>query len=279
MASSRSRSGPKASSQRGNARKTPDAGSHGLARVICKRGLCSRSEAERWVRAGRVSVGGRICTDPERRTRVDERDLRVDGRLVSATGFVYVMLHKPRGLVTTRSDEHGRPTVYDALSGADLPWLAPVGRLDQASEGLLLFSNDSEWAAAITAPASHVAKTYHVQIDRVADEELLASLRAGVDEGGERLTAACVDVLRAGEKTSWLEIVLAQGRNRQIRRMLSTLDVGVRRLVRVAIGSLALGALRSGEWRYLDPGEIAALASRGRCEQSSAESAMVRKKQ
>src|SRR5690606_4825317 len=105
--------------------------------------------------------------------------------------------------------------------------LAPVGRLDQASEGLLLFTNDSAWAAGITAPGSHLPKTYHVQIDRVADEALLASLREGVTEGGDRLTASRVDLLRRGERASWLEIVLTEGRNRQIRRMLAVHDVEV----------------------------------------------------
>lgn len=279
MANSRSRSGPKASNRRNPARETSGAGSHGLARVLSKRGLCSRSEAERWIRAGRVSVGGRVCTDPEQRTRLDESDLCVDGQLVSAAGFVYLMLYKPRGLMTTRNDERGRPTVYDAFSGVDLPWLAPVGRLDQASEGLLLFSNDSEWSAAITAPASHVAKIYHVQIDRVADENLLMVLRNGIEDRGESLVAERVIVLRAGEKTSWLEIVLTQGRNRQIRRMLSVLGVEVRRLVRVGIGDLVLGALRSGEWRHLDSGEVAKLAKRADRVASSAESAVGSKNQ
>jgi len=170
------------------------------------------------------------------------------------------MLNKPRGYVTTASDERGRETVYALLAGAALPWLAPVGRLDKASEGLLLMTNDSVWAARVTAPESHLDKTYHVQIDRLPDAALLDALRDGVDENGERLAVKAVRELRRGEKTAWLEIVLDEGRNRQIRRLLAALGVGVLRLVRVAIGTLELGSLRKGETRPLDAAERLALA-------------------
>lgn len=250
-AARRSRSGAKGSSG-------APAG-YGLARVLSKRGACSRAQAERLIRAGRVRVGGRVCRDPERRTALAEPDLRIDGQLVAAAGFTYVMLNKPRGLVTTRSDERGRATVYDCLDDPALPWLAPVGRLDQASEGLLLFTNDSAWAAGIAAPASHLAKTYHVQIDRIPDEDLLAALRAGVDDGGERLSATGATLLRAGERNSWLEIVLTEGRNRQIRRMLAAQGVEVLRLIRVAVGPLMLGDLAKGAWRRLTATEVARL--------------------
>jgi 23S rRNA pseudouridine2605 synthase len=169
------------------------------------------------------------------------------------------MLNKPRGYVTTASDERGRDTVYTLLDAPGLPWLAPVGRLDKASEGLLLLTNDSAWAAGITAPESHVEKTYHVQIDRLPDAALLASLKRGVEEGGERLSARNVSELRRGEKNAWLEIVLDEGRNRQIRRLLAAHDVGVLRLVRVAIGPVALGTLAKGAFRTLDAAEVAAL--------------------
>lgn len=187
-------------------------------------------------------------------------DITVDGRPVGDAMPVYLMLNKPRGQVTTRSDERGRPTVYSCLDDPSLPWLAPVGRLDQASEGLLLFTNDSAWAAGITAPGSHVHKTYHVQIDRVADDDLLAALRGGVVDQGESLTAARVDPLRAGERSSWLEIVLTEGRNRHIRRMLAAQDVTVQRLIRVSIGGLPLGDLAKGAWRFLEADERVAMA-------------------
>jgi len=160
-------------------------------------------------------------------------------------------MNKPRGLVTTASDEKGRETVYSLLP-ADLQWIAPVGRLDQASEGLLLLTNDSEWAARITDPASHLDKTYHVQIDMVAYIQLLEALERGIEiPKGDRLKAKRATLLRAGEKNSWLEIVLDEGKNRQIRRMLDALGVQVLRLIRVAIGPLRLGELPKGAHRPL----------------------------
>lgn len=165
------------------------------------------------------------------------------------------MLNKPRGTVTTASDEQGRESVYAYLD-ANLPWLAPVGRLDKASEGLLLLTNDSEWAARILDPETHLDKTYHVQIASLADDTLLAKLiqrTSGTD--GEILRAKKARILRQGEKNTWLEIVLDEGKNRQIRRMLAALGIEVLRLVRVAIGPLALGTLKKGSSRSLTSGE------------------------
>lgn len=232
---------------------------HGLARVLSKRGLCSRSEAERLVREGRVRLDGRVVRDPEHPADVAAARIDIDGADTVAAIPRYLMLNKPRGLVTTVRDERGRDTVYRCFDGADLGWIAPVGRLDKASEGLLLFTNDPRWAARITDPASGPDKTYHVQIDRIPDGATLAALRSGIDVDGEWLRAVSVVVLRAGEKNAWLEIVLDEGRNRQIRRLLAAFDIGVLRLVRVAIGPLALGDLPKGQWRELDPGDVAAL--------------------
>ena len=212
------------------------------------------------MRDGRVAVNGRVVRDPEKATDEARDRILLDGVEIRASERVYLMLNKPRGYVTTASDERGRETVYALLAGAALPWLAPVGRLDKASEGLLLMTNDSVWAARVTAPESHLDKTYHVQIDRLPDAALLDALRDGVDENGERLAVKAVRELRRGEKTAWLEIVLDEGRNRQIRRLLAALGVGVLRLVRVAIGTLELGSLRKGETRPLDAAERLALA-------------------
>lgn len=175
------------------------------------------------------------------------------------------MLNKPRGVVTTVRDEQGRDTVYRCFDGAGLPWLAPVGRLDKASEGLLLFSNDPQWAAAVTDPATGPDKTYHVQVDCRPDALQLARMHDGVadtdPEGdGSLLRAKQVRVLREGERYAWLEIVLDEGRNRQIRRLLAALEIGVLRLVRVAIGPLAMGELGKGSWRLLSAAEVRALA-------------------
>ncbi|MBA2238919.1 MAG: rRNA pseudouridine synthase, partial [Lysobacter sp.] len=143
-----------------------------------------------------------------------------------------------------------------------LPWIAPVGRLDKASEGLLLFCNDPEWAACITEPGRGMDKTYRVQIDTVPGAAVLTALVAGVDVDGERLRASSATLLRAGDKNAWLEIELDEGRNRQIRRLLAALGIGVLRLVRVSIGPVALGDLAKGAWRGLTSGEVAALDTR-----------------
>ncbi|WP_440225819.1 pseudouridine synthase [Dokdonella sp. MW10] len=238
----------------------PDGGTHGLARVLSKRGLCSRTQAARWIVEGRVRVDGRLVRDPESRTRT-EAAIVVEGlEAAAAVERRYVMLDKPRGLVTTTADEQGRDTVYRAFDGAGLPWLAPVGRLDKASEGLLLFTNDPAWAAAVTSPEHGPDKTYHVQVDALLDTAALDRLREGVVDAGEHLAAKHVRELRRGTRNSWLEIVLDEGRNRQIRRLLAAHGIGVLRLVRVAIGALTLGALVRGAWRDLTAEEVAALA-------------------
>ena len=233
---------------------------HGVARVLSKAGLCSRTQAAAWVREGRVAVNGRIVRDPEAPVRAGVDRVAVDGRELEARERVYLALNKPRGLVTTASDEKGRDTVYACLAGAGLPWLAPVGRLDQASEGLLLMSNDPAWAAAITDPDTGPDKTYRVQVDAIPDAALLARLRAGVVDEGEPLAAKSATLLRSGTRNAWLEIVLDEGRNRQIRRLLAANGLGVLRLVRVSIGALALGELAKGAWRALTVAEVSGLA-------------------
>jgi 23S rRNA pseudouridine2605 synthase len=229
---------------------------HGVARVISKLGMASRTEAARWVQAGRVRVNGQTVSDPEFPVRKGLDRVDIDGHASADVGRRVLMLNKPRGLVTTTKDEQGRDTVYQCFAGADLPWLAPVGRLDKASEGLLLFSNDPAWAARITDPATGPDKTYHVQIDCVPDARLLERLQQGALVDGETLTAKAVRCLRVGERHAWLEIVLDEGRNRQIRRLLAAFDIAVLRLVRVAVGSLVLGELAKGKWRMLDSAEV-----------------------
>ena len=235
---------------------------HGLARVLSKRGLCSRREAAEWIRAGRVMLNGRVVRNPE--TPVDaSRDLiRIDDAAPADAARVYLALNKPRGLVTTARDEKGRDTVYRCLDGTDFGWLAPVGRLDQASEGLLLFCNDPAWAAHITAPDTGPDKTYHVQIDTIPDAALLRRLEQGVSavDSNERLSAKSVSLLRYGARNAWIEVVLDEGRNRQIRRLLAAVEIGVLRLIRVAIGPLVLGDIAKGAWRVLTAEEAAALA-------------------
>ncbi|WP_050997866.1 pseudouridine synthase [Dyella japonica] len=235
---------------------TPSAPRHGLARVLSKLGVCSRSQAEKAIREGRVQVDGRVVLDPERPADSERQRILLDGEPVAASKRVYIALNKPRGIVVSAADERGRDTVYDLLKDAGLPWLGPVGRLDKASEGLLLLSNDSVWAARLTEPKHHVDKTYHVQVDDIPDQALLDRLVEGVVEEGERLAARRATLLRHGEKNAWLEIVLDEGRNRHIRRLLAAHGIEVLRLLRVAIGSLVLGELPKGQWRHLSPDEV-----------------------
>ena len=232
-----------------------------LARALSKLGYCSRTQAQDLIRTGEVRVNNIVRSDEK--TRVDlERDrIEVDGQPVTSRNKIYLMLNKPRGIVTTRSDEEGRKTVYDLLKGAELPWVAPVGRLDKASEGLLLFTNDTGWAAEILTPQSHLDKTYHVQIDCLADERVLQRIIKGVTTGeGDFLRAKHVTLLRQGSRNSWLEMVLDEGKNRQIRRLLSAIGVKVLRVVRVAIGPLKLGNLGKGAFRHLMEEERDSLA-------------------
>jgi 23S rRNA pseudouridine2605 synthase len=228
--------------------------------MISKLGLGSRTQAAEWVRGGQVRVNGRLVKDPEFPVSPNADRIAVAGRDDTPARLV-VMLNKPRGLVTTTSDEQGRETVYKCFAGAALPWLAPVGRLDKASEGLLLFSNDPMWAARVTHPSSGPDKTYHVQIDRLPDAALLKDIEYGMNVDGERLAAKSARCLRSGDKNAWLEITLDEGRNRQIRRLLSAFDMAVLRLVRVRVGALQLGDLPKGGWRVLTEQEIESLAA------------------
>jgi 23S rRNA pseudouridine2605 synthase len=223
----------------------------GLARALSKLGYCSRSNAFALIRAGRIALNGEICRDPEAPVRLERDRIEVDGENLAAPAKLYLMLNKPRGVVTTASDEKGRETVYAYLD-EKLPWVAPVGRLDKASEGLLLLTNDSEWAACVLAPDTHLDKTYHVQIGAIADTGLLESICKGVTtDDGSFLRAKSAQILRGGDKNTWLEIVLGEGKNRHIRRMLAQLGISVLRLMRVAIGPLLLGSLAKGAWRPL----------------------------
>lgn len=232
----------------------------GLARALSKLGICSRSEAAKLIRAGRVKLNGALRRDPETPVHIGKDRIEMDGNPLAKTEKIYLALNKPRGVVTTASDEKDRDTVYEYLP-ADLPWVAPVGRLDMASEGLLLLTNDSEWAARISAPETHLNKTYHVQIGAIADQNLLDTLRNGIrsSQDGDLLRAKRASILRSGERNSWIEIVLDEGKNRQIRRILEHFQIEVLRLVRVAVGPLTLGDLAKGKTRAIQKEEKQAL--------------------
>ncbi len=227
-----------------------------LARALSKLGVASRTQAAALIEAGRVAVNGRISRNPDQRLDMHRDTITLDGQPLSTQPRRYLALNKPRGLVTTTRDEQGRQTVYACLQEADKS-LFPVGRLDMASEGLLLFTNDTRWAQQILDPDHHLPKTYHVQVDRILNQDELSRLAAGVElEPGVITRTAEITLLRAGTKNCWLEITLHEGLNRQIRRMLEAIGAEVLRLIRIRIGPVELGSLAKGKTRPLTEAEL-----------------------
>lgn len=229
-----------------------------LARALSKFGVCSRKQAVGWIEAGRVTVSGRVMRWPERRIDPRQDVVAVDGRRVrDETARVVLALHKPAGVITARVDPGGRRTVYDLLGDVG-QWVFPVGRLDRDTSGLLLLTNDHRLGHRLTDPEQHVTKTYHVRVDGIPDEEALHALCEGLPLGDGTLTRpARVRVLGSARGGStWLAVVLTEGKNRQVRRMCAAVGHDVQELVRVAIGGFHLGGLAPGEWRRLAGGEI-----------------------
>ena len=217
--------------------------SQGLARAVSKMGYCSRSAAQKLVEQGLVSVNGRVVTAPGASFDAGKDVISIKGQVIREAQKVYLMMNKPRGIVTTASDEQGRETIY-CLLPENRRWVAPVGRLDKASEGLLFLTNDSAWASRVLSPETHLNKTYQVQLAAKAEDGLLRRLMAGVSTPeGDFLKVKSAKIVRHGEKTSWVEIVLDEGKNRHIRRMFAALGIEVRRLIRIAIGPVKLGDL------------------------------------
>ncbi len=226
-----------------------------LERLISKRGLLSRKEAALAILKGLVKVNGQICKIPL--TYVDHRsNIEIEGQKALEQKKHYLILNKPKGLVTTRSDEKGRATVYECLKDWKGPLVQAVGRLDQASEGLLLFSNDHVWANKLMDPKTHVTKTYHVQATPIPTDAVLEKLSKGIILEGKKTLPAKFELIRSGAKNGWIEVQLAEGRNRQIRKMLETENIEVMRLIRVKVGQIELGDLEKGEWRELTSEEL-----------------------
>ncbi|HEY3121620.1 MAG TPA: pseudouridine synthase [Vicinamibacteria bacterium] len=236
-----------------------------LARALSKFGVCSRREAERWIEEGRVRVNGTVVRSP--RLRLDPRRARVsvDGRPVGdLRQTVVIALHKPAGYITSRTDPGGRRTIYDLLADVGR-WVFPVGRLDRDTSGLLILTNDHRLGQRLTDPEHHVPKTYHARVRGVPGEAALAALREGVPLGdgmpSRPARVRAVGSARGGG--SWLEIVLTEGRNRQVRRMCAAVGHEVEALARVQVGAFALGDLAAGEWRRLRPEEVSRLEACG----------------
>ncbi len=229
-----------------------------VERVISKAGLGSRSDARSWIGAGRVQVNGRVVQTPDFWVDLKRDRVTLDGKPVRAGKKIYILLYKPRGYVTTRKDPEGRDTVYDLLEESEA-WVFPVGRLDLDTSGLLLLTNDTQFAERLTNPDYKVAKTYHVKASTRLVDEQLRQLRQGVRLNDGPTRPAIVERLRDSEKYTFIEITITEGRNRQVRRMLEAVGGKVLKLVRVAIGSVRIGDLEIGKYRPLSAEEIKSL--------------------
>ena len=234
-----------------------------LVRFLSKCNVASRVQARALVRAGRVTVNGRVCTDGARRVHPAQDRVALDGEPVLPTrpgAFVWLALNKPRGVLVTTHDPAGRRTVMDLVPAPHAPGLAPVGRLDKASAGLLLLTNDTESAARLNDPRSHVPKVYRVKVRGHPNEATLEAWRTeSLHVDDLALGPMEVEIERSGPKSVWLRITLTEGRNRQIRRRMEAEGHEVEHLIRVAIGSLELGTLAPGAVRELTTAECAAL--------------------
>jgi 23S rRNA pseudouridine2605 synthase len=229
-----------------------------LERVISKAGLGSRLDARRWIGDGRVAVYGVAVRDPDRWIDLERDRVSIDNRPLEARARVYVLLYKPTGYLTTYRDPQGRPTVYDLIADAGT-FLSPVGRLDLDTSGLLLLTNDNQFAERVTNPASHVPKTYLVKSSMRLSDAQLQQLRDGIRLSDGPTRPAVVTRIRDSARYTHFEITLTEGRNRQVRRMVEALGATVLKLVRVRIGTLAIGTLPIGQWRLLTRAEVAAL--------------------
>jgi 23S rRNA pseudouridine2605 synthase len=243
-----------------------------LERVLSKAGVGSRTEARAWVAQGRVKVNGTITRDPDRWIDMHRDRVRLDDKPLEPRARVYVLLYKPAGYLTTYKDPKGRPTVYDLVAAVGT-FVSPVGRLDLDTSGLLLMTNDTQFAERVTNPVSHVPKTYLVKASTVLTDAQLQTLREGIELADGMTRPAIVRRLRDSSKYTHLEITLTEGRNRQVRRMIEALGARVLKLVRIRIGPLSIGTLPIGKWRLLTRREIAAFNARKRDDTDGARSA------
>lgn len=240
-----------------DARRRLQPGEVTLERALSKLGLASRSEARRWIEAGRVQIDGAPCRDPERAVVPERADIRVGGLPVERAAFRCLMLHKPRGYVTTRSDPAGRPTVFDLVAEAEVHLVA-VGRLDLATSGLLLLTNDTRLADVLTDPENAIPRVYLVSVRGRWEERKSLLVKGGVVEASEVLSAAEVVARKVSGRESHLVVTLVEGRNREVRRLMKAAGHEVLRLRRVAFGALELGSLAPRRWREVPFTELSA---------------------
>jgi 23S rRNA pseudouridine2605 synthase len=233
-----------------------------LERVISKAGLGSRTEARRWIAAGRVHVNGKRIQTPDHWVDIERDKVSLDGQPIRAGKKIYFLLYKPKGYLTTYKDPEGRPTIYDLISGLGV-WVFPAGRLDLDSSGLLILTNDTQFAERLTNPEHKVAKTYQVKASTVLSDDQLEHLRRGVTLSDGPTKPALVKRLRDSTKYTVIEITITEGRNRQVRRMLEAVGGKVLKLVRTAIGEVQIGELVIGSYRPLTEREVHQLSNRG----------------
>jgi 23S rRNA pseudouridine2605 synthase len=243
------------------AKKAPPPGSRPLKtleRIFSKRGMGSRTEARSWIGAGRVGVNGKTVRDADHWIDLARDRVTLDGKPLKSAAKLYILLYKPQGYITTRHDPEGRPTVYDLIADAG-QWLSPVGRLDLDTSGLLLMTNDTEFADRVMSPEFKVRKTYLIKASTLLTDEQLDQLRRGVELSDGPTRPAEVRRLRDSGKYTHLEITITEGRNRQVRRMIEAVGGKVLKLVRTAIGEITIGDLPIGKWRKLEAEEVAGL--------------------
>ncbi len=226
-----------------------------LERVLSKAGLGSRTEARSWIHARRVRVNGRVVENPDQWVDPGRDRVEFDGKPLAAAEKQYILLYKPKGYLTTYKDPENRPTVYDLLGDVGA-WVAPVGRLDLDTSGLLILTNDTGFAERLTNPDFHVPKTYLIKASTRLSEEQLERLRSGVELSDGPTRPAEVRRVRDAGGYTHVEITITEGRNRQVRRMLEAVDSKVLKLVRVGIGRVRIGELGIGKWREFAPREL-----------------------
>ena len=229
-----------------------------LDRVISKAGVGSRTEARKWIGSGRVKVNGRVIRTPDHWVDLEHDSVTMDDRPIRAGRKIYLLLYKPKGYITTYKDPAGRATVYDLIQDAG-QWLVPVGRLDQDTSGLLLMTNDTQFAERVTNPDYKVPKTYLVKTSTLLSDDQLEELRRGVVLSDGPTQPSIVTRVRDSARSTFVEITIREGRNRQVRRMVEALGSKVLKLVRVAIGGLTIGDLQIGKYRELTAAEVRSL--------------------
>ena len=234
-----------------------------IQKILSQAGVASRRAAEKMIAERRISINGAVVTEPGTKADAAKDEIRVDGRLISCetTERIYILLHKPQGVVTTLSDPQGRPIVTDLLEGVT-ERVFPVGRLDYDSEGLLILTNDGEFSQRMQHPRYGIPKTYRVKVGGNPEQRDIQALERGVDLADGRFAPTDVRLEKTNRESAWLRLTITDGRNRVIRRAFEALGYPINRLVRVAVGDVTLDGVREGDWRMLTSKEVDRLLAR-----------------